>query len=40
MALPAFLNPIVNAPAPQKLVAGVMGLLVICGVSTSFRSSR
>lgn len=36
MALPAFFNPIVNAPASQKLVAGVMGLLVICGVSYVF----
>ena len=36
MALPAFLNPIVNAPASQKLVAGIMGLLVICGVSYVF----
>jgi type IV pilus assembly protein PilO len=33
MALPAFFNPIVNAPAPQKLVAGIMGLLIILGVS-------
>jgi type IV pilus assembly protein PilO len=33
MALPAFFNPIVNAPTPQKLVAGVMGLLIIVGVS-------
>ena len=33
MALPAFFNPIVNAPTPQKLVAGVMGLLIILGVS-------
>lgn len=32
MALPALFNPIVNAPAPQKIVAGVMGLLVILGV--------
>jgi type IV pilus assembly protein PilO len=36
MALPAFFNPIVNAPAPQKLVAGVMGLLIIVGVSYVF----
>jgi type IV pilus assembly protein PilO len=36
MALPAFLNPIVNAPAPQKIVAGVMGFLVIVGVSYVF----
>jgi type IV pilus assembly protein PilO len=33
MALPAFLNPIVNAPTPQKLVAGIMGVAVIVGVS-------
>ena len=32
MALPAFFNPIVNAPAPQKIVAGIMGLLIIIGV--------
>jgi type IV pilus assembly protein PilO len=36
MALPAFLNPIVNAPAPQKIVAGIMGLLVIVGVGYVF----
>jgi type IV pilus assembly protein PilO len=36
MALPAFFNPIVNAPAPQKIVAGIMGLLVIVGVSYVF----
>jgi type IV pilus assembly protein PilO len=36
MALAAFLNPIVNAPAPQKIVAGVMGLLVIVGVAYVF----
>lgn len=36
MALPAFFNPIVNAPASQKLVAGIMGLLVICGVAYVF----
>lgn len=36
MALPAFFNPIVNAPAPQKVVAGIMGLLVIVGVSYVF----
>ncbi|HXU91390.1 MAG TPA: type 4a pilus biogenesis protein PilO [Methylomirabilota bacterium] len=33
MALPAFFNPIVNAPTPQKLVAGVMGLLILVGVA-------
>jgi type IV pilus assembly protein PilO len=33
MALPAFFNPIVNAPAPQKVVAGIMGLLLIGGLS-------
>jgi len=33
MALPAFFNPIVNAPAPQKIVAGIMGLLLIGGLS-------
>lgn len=33
MALPAFLNPIVNAPAPQKIVAGIMGLAIIVGVA-------
>jgi type IV pilus assembly protein PilO len=33
MALPAFFNPIVNAPAPQKIVAGIMGLAIIVGVS-------
>lgn len=33
MALPAFFNPIVNAPMPQKLVAGIMGLLIIVGVA-------
>jgi type IV pilus assembly protein PilO len=33
MALPAFFNPIVNAPKPQKLVAGIMGLLIIVGVA-------
>ena len=33
MALPAFFNPIVNAPTSQKLVAGVMGLLLILGLS-------
>jgi type IV pilus assembly protein PilO len=32
MALPAFFNPIVNAPAPQKVVAGIMGLLIIVGL--------
>jgi type IV pilus assembly protein PilO len=32
MALPAFFNPIVNAPAPQKIVAGIMGALIIIGV--------
>jgi type IV pilus assembly protein PilO len=36
MALPAFFNPIVNAPASQKIVAGVMGLLVIGGVAYVF----
>jgi len=36
MALPAFFNPIVNAPASQKIVAGVMGLLVISGVAYVF----
>jgi type IV pilus assembly protein PilO len=36
MALPAFFNPIVNAPAPQKLVAGIMGLLIILGVGYVF----
>jgi type IV pilus assembly protein PilO len=36
MALPAFFNPIVNAPAPQKVVAGIMGLLVIVGVGYVF----
>ncbi|HBH04268.1 MAG: hypothetical protein A2W08_05200 [Candidatus Rokubacteria bacterium RBG_16_73_20] len=29
MALPAFFDPLVNAPKPQKLVAGVFGLAVI-----------
>jgi type IV pilus assembly protein PilO len=29
MALPAIFDPIVNAPRPQKIVAGVFGLLVI-----------
>lgn len=29
MALPAFFNPIVNAPKPQKIVLGVMGLAII-----------
>src|SRR5213594_1566260 len=29
MALPAFFDPIVNAPKPRKIVAGVMGLLII-----------
>src|SRR5688500_12438979 len=33
MALPAFFNPIINAPTPQKVVAGIMGLLIIVGVS-------
>ena len=33
MALPAFFNPIVNAPTPQKIVAGIMGLLVIVGIA-------
>ena len=33
MPLPAFFNPIVNAPKPQKIVAGVMGLAIIVGVS-------
>jgi type IV pilus assembly protein PilO len=33
MALPAIFNPIVNAPAPQKVVAGIMGLAIIVGVS-------
>ena len=33
MALPAFFNPIVNAPTPQKLVAGIMGLLIVGGVA-------
>ncbi len=36
MALPAFFNPIINAPAPQKIVAGIMGLLVILGVAYVF----
>src|SRR5881628_1830190 len=29
MALPPFFDPIVNAPKPRKIVAGVMGLLII-----------
>lgn len=29
MALPAIFDPLVNAPKPQKIVAGVIGLLVI-----------
>src|SRR5438309_1302627 len=29
MALPPFFDPIVNAPRPQKLVAGVAGLIII-----------
>src|SRR3989442_1968714 len=29
MALPAFFDPIVNAAKPRKIVAGVMGLLII-----------
>jgi type IV pilus assembly protein PilO len=29
MALPAFLDPIVNAPKPQKIVLGVFGLVII-----------
>src|SRR5574341_679985 len=29
MALPAFFDPIVNAPKPQKIVLGVMGLAII-----------
>lgn len=33
MALPAFFNPIVNAPTPQKIVAGIMGVAIIVGVS-------
>jgi type IV pilus assembly protein PilO len=33
MALPAFLDPIVNAPKPQKIVLGVFGLVVICAAS-------
>ena len=33
MALPAFFNPIVNAPTQQKVVAGIMGLLIIVGVA-------
>lgn len=33
MALPAFFNPIINAPKPQKIVAGIMGLLIIVGVT-------
>ena len=33
MALPAFFNPIVNAPTPQKVVAGIMGVAIIVGVS-------
>lgn len=33
MALPAFFNPIINAPKPQKIVAGIMGLLISVGVS-------
>jgi type IV pilus assembly protein PilO len=36
MALPAFFNPIINAPASQKMVAGIMGLLVIGGVAYVF----
>ena len=36
MALPALFNPIVNAPAPQKLVAGIMGLLIILGTGYVF----
>ena len=34
MPLPAFFNPIVNAPKPQKIVAGVMGLAIIVGCRT------
>ena len=29
MALPPFFDPVVNAPRPQKLVAGVLGALII-----------
>ena len=29
MALPAFFDPIVNAPKPQKIVLGVFGLAII-----------
>ena len=29
MALPPFFDPIVNAPRPQKLVAGIAGLIII-----------
>lgn len=29
MALPAFFDPLVNAPRPQKMVAGLFGLVVI-----------
>jgi type IV pilus assembly protein PilO len=36
MALPPFFDPIINAPAPQKIVAGVMVLLVIAGVGYVF----
>jgi type IV pilus assembly protein PilO len=33
MPVPAIFNPIVNAPTPQKVVAGIMGLAIIIGVS-------
>src|SRR5712691_5044993 len=33
MALPAFFDPIVNAPKPQKIVLGVFGLVVIGAAS-------
>ena len=38
MALPAFLDPIANAPRPQKLVFGVMGLAIIGAAVVVVRS--
>jgi type IV pilus assembly protein PilO len=33
MALPAIFDPIVNAPKPQKIVLGVVGLVIIAGAA-------
>src|SRR5215467_647210 len=33
MALPAMFDPIVNAPRPQKIIFGVLGLIIIGAVA-------